>query len=255
MKEKPLITKEDIRVDLRQLGLREHDIVFFHSSLSSIGYVDGGADTVIDAFVDVVGEGGTVVVPTCVQYVDGVRASVEERRMVWDINGSPSDMGQITETLRKRTTSVRSDHPCENVCAIGKLAEEITEGHKNAYGRWSPWGEDAYGIGSPWEKLYQYNTHYLLLGVDFHVCTIFHYAQAVYLEENMKKVGESSWPEFDFIKMGRRLEQQGLVRFGHVGKAKVRAMRSRPMVDAVIQHLKNEVSSFNINDSIDQFSG
>ncbi len=76
-----------------------------------IGYVDGGSETVIDAFLEVVGEGGTVVVPTCVQYVNGHRASVEERRKVWDINKSSSDMGLITETFRKRRDSLQFSSP------------------------------------------------------------------------------------------------------------------------------------------------
>jgi len=250
MIEKAVTTKEHIKTGLYRLGIQENGIVFFHSSLSSFGYVDGGAETVIDAFLEVVGEGGTVIVPTCVQFVDGHRASIEERRKAWNIDTSPSDMGLITETFRKRKGSYRSDHPCENVCAIGKRAEDITEGHKTAYGRWSPWGEDAYGIGSPWEKMYQYNAHYLLLGVDFYVCTIFHYAQAIYLEELMRKGGESSWPEFDFMKMGRRLEEEGLVRFENIGKATVRSMRARPIVDSVIRHLQEEYSSFTTDDNL-----
>jgi aminoglycoside 3-N-acetyltransferase len=251
MKEKAIIAKEEIKTGLIRSGIQENDIVFFHSSLSSLGYVDGGAETVIDAFLEVVGEGGTVIVPTCVQFVEGHRATVEERRKAWNIHTSPSDMGLITETFRKRSASYRSDHPCENVCAIGKLAQEITRGHKTAYGRWSPWGENAYGIGSPWEKIYQYNAHYLLLGVDYYVCTLFHYAQAIYLEELMRKGGETLWPEFDFIKMGRRLEGEGLVRFGNIGEATVRIMRARTIVDVVLQHLREGYSNSTDSDSID----
>ena len=43
------IDKERIIKDLKDLGLKEGDTVIVHSSLSSLGYVEGGADTVIDA--------------------------------------------------------------------------------------------------------------------------------------------------------------------------------------------------------------
>ena len=37
---------------LRSLGLGRGDIVLLHSSLISLGYVEGGADAVIKAFLD-----------------------------------------------------------------------------------------------------------------------------------------------------------------------------------------------------------
>ena len=48
----------------QKLGLKKGDIAGVHSSLSSFGYVEGGADAVIDALLKVVGEEGTVVMPT-----------------------------------------------------------------------------------------------------------------------------------------------------------------------------------------------
>lgn len=46
---KPWVRKEDIKAGLMRLGLKKGDTVGVHSSLSSFGHVDGGADTVIDA--------------------------------------------------------------------------------------------------------------------------------------------------------------------------------------------------------------
>ncbi len=55
------VDKEDIKRGLRELGVREGELVVVHSSLSSFGYVIGGADTVIDALLEVVGHTGTVI--------------------------------------------------------------------------------------------------------------------------------------------------------------------------------------------------
>ena len=62
-----MVTQADIEQALKALGLRSGDDVLFHSSLKSFGVVDGGADAVIDAFLNVVTPSGTVVVPTLVQ--------------------------------------------------------------------------------------------------------------------------------------------------------------------------------------------
>lgn len=74
-----VVTKEGLKRGLRELGLKEGDIVGVHSSLSSFGYVDGGADTVIDALLEVVGEEGTIVMPTHSSNLEEVGLSPEEK--------------------------------------------------------------------------------------------------------------------------------------------------------------------------------
>ena len=65
--EPKVVTKEDIKRSLRRLGLQEGDLCIVHSSLKSFGYVDGGAQTVIDAFEEVLGKEGTLAMPTLCQ--------------------------------------------------------------------------------------------------------------------------------------------------------------------------------------------
>jgi aminoglycoside N3'-acetyltransferase len=50
-----LATRPDIENGLRELGLRRGDVVEVHSSLSSFGWVEGGAATAVDALMAVVG--------------------------------------------------------------------------------------------------------------------------------------------------------------------------------------------------------
>jgi aminoglycoside 3-N-acetyltransferase len=58
------VSKKDIVAALRKLGLKKGDVAGVHSSLSSFGYVEGGADVVIDALPNTVGREGTIVMPT-----------------------------------------------------------------------------------------------------------------------------------------------------------------------------------------------
>lgn len=54
------LSKEDIVVGLKQLGVEEKIDIAVHSSLSSLGYVKGGAETVIAVLKEVVGEDGSI---------------------------------------------------------------------------------------------------------------------------------------------------------------------------------------------------
>ena len=53
-----------LRSDLENIGVCPGDVLVVHSSLKSMGYVDGGARCVISALRDAIGEEGTLVFPT-----------------------------------------------------------------------------------------------------------------------------------------------------------------------------------------------
>lgn len=58
------LSQQDIEQGLRAAGLCEGMLVEVHSSLSSLGYVHGGADTVIQALINTVGPDGGIVMPS-----------------------------------------------------------------------------------------------------------------------------------------------------------------------------------------------
>ena len=59
-----VILKEEIVQKLREVGLEKGDAVMVHTSLKRMGYVCGGAQTVIEALMEVVGKDGTIMMPT-----------------------------------------------------------------------------------------------------------------------------------------------------------------------------------------------
>jgi len=158
MSSPPVVTQSDIRDALQRAGLRRGDKVLLHSSLSSMGRVEGGADAVIDAFLDVLGPEGTLMVPTF-SLCEGP----------WDPAIVPSTTGRITETLRLRPESVRSLHPSHSVAAIGRDARALTDGHMQA---------EANGIRSPIDTLAQAGGYVFLLGVDHTANTTVHTGEA-----------------------------------------------------------------------------
>ena len=58
------ITKEFLVDKFSQLGIKQGDTLLVHASLSSLGYVVGGAETLFLTLRDVIGEQGTIVVPS-----------------------------------------------------------------------------------------------------------------------------------------------------------------------------------------------
>ena len=59
-----VVLKEEKKKKLREVGLEKGDAVMVHTSLKRMGYVCGGAQTVIEALMEVVGENGTIMMPT-----------------------------------------------------------------------------------------------------------------------------------------------------------------------------------------------
>ena len=60
---KTALTKKEIVDILRNNGLETGMIVEVHCSLSSTGYIVGGAQTLVDALMEVVGYQGTILMP------------------------------------------------------------------------------------------------------------------------------------------------------------------------------------------------
>ena len=230
------VTRSDVVAGFRATGVDVAAVVIVHSSLSSMGRVDGGAPAVVEALLEVVGPDGTLVMPTLCQ-------KAKERRFeVWDIHTSPSDVGLVTETFRTWPGAVRSDHATHSVAALGPLAHEITAGHATAGPRPGPWGDRAFGHGSPWEHLDRLNAHYAFLGVTFSVLTLGHYIQACLVEDIMNGLDRTSadgfraqlagwckpglWPTFRFADVEAPLTERGLVRYAEIGAATLRVARA-----------------------------
>ena len=56
-------TKISLTEDLKNLGIKRNDNVLIHSSMKSIGKVEGRADTVLDVFCEYLAEHGNIVLP------------------------------------------------------------------------------------------------------------------------------------------------------------------------------------------------
>lgn len=228
-----IVSREQIVHELHNLGLDAGQIVFVHSSLSSLGHVQGGAEAIVDAFGEVLGVTGTLVVPT----FTFAHGRVDDP--IFDPQQDQSEMGAITEAVRTRPGARRSCHLLHSVAALGAQAEAITAVH----------GPSAWAADGPFWQLYELDARIVLVGVPYLRCTWFHVIEQLVQVRYREWVAKRAWlcdgqgqqqslptliyrpqPGFagnDFNKFGALLEETGHVQVGAVGNAVTRCFAVR----------------------------
>lgn len=145
-----MMTKEQLIQQLVDMGITPADTVVIHSSMKAIGDVEGGAETVIQAFSDYLKE-GLFIVPT------HTWANVNAEQPTFDRKQTPSCIGLIPNTALNAPGALRSLHPTHSIVAIGKDAPSYIEGEEICT---TPTPQ-----GSCWARLYERKAKILLLGV------------------------------------------------------------------------------------------
>ena len=251
------LTTDRLRADLRELGVTAGETALVHSSLSAIGWVAGGAPTVVDALLGAVTATGTLAVPTHStqlsdpaswenppvpdEWVEEIKAEAAPfRPAVTPTRG----VGAIPECLRNYPDARRSRHPTTSFAAWGADAEAVTADH--AYD--SSMGED-----SPLARLYDRDA--LIVRIGVYANTSLHLAEyrADYggePEPNGGPVlvdGEREWIEFaepeshdDFRAIEADFESAHGVEVwrGSVGDAETTICRMRPLVDFAVEWME-----------------
>jgi aminoglycoside N3'-acetyltransferase len=129
-----VLTFDDLVAGFDQVGLKEGDTLMLHSSYKSLGGVHGGAEVVIDALRESVGEGGTVLFPTF-----NFQSWTETH--YFDRSETPSNMGILTELARRRAEAIRTPHPIYSFAVLGSRQREFADCNDvEAYGEQSAFG-------------------------------------------------------------------------------------------------------------------
>ncbi len=210
-KSKKPITKKSLIKDFKAGGLEKGATVIVHSSLNSLGWVCGGAVSLIEALMEVVTSEGTLVMPThSGDYSDPKYWSnppvpeewyeiIRNEMPAYKPSITPTrGIGVVPEVFRQYPGVKRSDHPCLSFAAWGKDAEKIVSNHKLAY---------SMGEKSPLGDIYKRKGNILLIGVDHESNTSLHLAEymADYNKEVKKfgspvlKNGKRIWAEYEDI--------------------------------------------------------
>jgi aminoglycoside 3-N-acetyltransferase len=243
-----IVTRDEIIKGLRKLGMGNGDLVTMHSSLKSLGHVEGGAPTVIQALLETIGPQGTILMPAFTFPLGG------QAEPIFDVRETPSCVGLITEVFRREYATHRSIHLSHSFSAAGPLAAELTVHRLDI----TPCGED-----SPLDKFTRHGGKILLLGVGYNSCTAFHV-----VEERMKtrymrfkvnpkakyrvngevfplpsKIVERSF-SYDFTIMEQEFRAQGVMQEGKIGEAAAAILSSRGFMECIERRLKNDPDCF-----------
>lgn len=247
-----VVTARMIADDLRVLGVRRGAVVLAHVGMSRIGTVVGGEQAVVEALLDVVGDDGTLVMPTqswqlCdPAYLDdpalppAVWPLVRDHLPAYDPRRTPTrTMGRVAELFRTLPGAVRSGHPHRSVAAIGQRAQEIVAVHDL---------DTPHGERSPLAVMYDLGASTLLLGVGHDKSTVLHLAEhrsgtlarTVPNGAPMVIDGRRRWVTFDepvvddddFAAVGEAFAADtGLACAGNVGDARALLLPQRDLVD------------------------
>jgi aminoglycoside 3-N-acetyltransferase len=174
------VRRSELTTGIRRLGLPEGEPVLVHASLSSLGWVVGGAETVVRALLDAVGGSGTL---AAVASWDDIpfrlghwprpwRRAYLEEMPGFDPEWSEANRayGRFPERLRTWPGARKSGHPDQRVVAVGRLADWLTADHPL---------DDSFGPGSPFARLVEANGHVLMLGAPLRSLTLVHHAEAI----------------------------------------------------------------------------
>lgn len=258
---RPLVTRRRIVRDLRGLGVRAGQTLLVHASLRSLGWVAGGAPTVVAALRQAVGPDGHVVVPT------GTEANSKTSRVhqahiatltpeqvekfhldmaAFDKDTTPSGMGAISEALRTADGAARSAHPQSSFAAIGPEADLLMADHPL---------ECHLGPDSPLGKLNKLDAQVLMIEVGYWAFTGFHLAEYLYTPRPPKRTyacvvadpdGTRRWAEYDdvvlddqeFDDIGQSLEKNMAVKLGKVGHARCRLVPLHAAVEFAAEWMR-----------------
>lgn len=249
------VTVSSLVDDFRDLGVAAGDTLLVHSSLSTLGWVAGGPQAVVDALQGVLTESGTLVMPTYTpQYSDPAGWSnppvpeewyerIRESRPPYRPAVTPSwSIGQIAECFRDYPGAVRSEHPTFSFAGWGADAAAIVADHEFDYGL---------GEGSPLARVYERDGDVLMLGTGYDTNTSLHLAEhrgdfpkeTATTEVPVLEDGERVTVEYEDIKpdssdfeaVGADFEDDHEIARGSVGAADATLVSQRALVDFAVE--------------------
>lgn len=144
-----MYTKTNLINDLKSMGLKSTDSIMVHSSMKAIGTVEGGADTVVDAFMEYFKD-GLFMMPT------HTWAQMNAEHSLFDPKVEPACVGILPNIFRQREGVVRSLHPTHSIAAYGPRAAAYIEGEDEITTPCQP--------GGCWSRLLEEEAKIMMIG-------------------------------------------------------------------------------------------
>jgi len=198
-------TLGELRDVLDRLGVRPGALAMVHTSVRGASLVDdkaggrnlispaGVAAGLLSLLLDLVGDTGTLVMPTHPAYQDGRRhlsGGEESDSLVrYDPLKTPCHVGLTNELFRRLPGAQRSMHPLQSVSARGPQASELLQNNLND-SRPLP-----HGVDSAYYRICQKRGLVVSIGVP-----LLEYFTLIHTAEDVR---DSEWPIRDFFRERR----------------------------------------------------
>ncbi|SEH83250.1 Aminoglycoside N3'-acetyltransferase [Ruminococcus flavefaciens] len=217
-----MVTKEELKKALIELGVENGMILEVHSSLSSFGKLEGGADTVIETLKEVVSEEGSIFMPA-LRLSRELELSEADKNLgitvkikILDPDAERTAMGIVADTFRKMT-DVYTGRDTISTSGWGKHGKEALTG----------------GL----DHAIKNGGKALLLGVDIYKFTAMHYVEAITPKDITEKFATNKEidnlypPDKWFIEAGhppvkawytiqKKAYEKGLIKEAYIGSCK-----------------------------------
>lgn len=156
--------KQQLKDQLESMGLKGGETILIHSSMKAIGVVNGGADTVLDVWMEYF-KNGLLLLPT------HTWKTVNADNPVYNPYTTPSCVGLLTNMFMKRDGVIRSLHPTHSMSGYGKNAAEYLAGEEYNNTPCTP--------GGCYDRLKEVGGKVLLVGVGHERNTYIHSVEEV----------------------------------------------------------------------------
>lgn len=164
-----MYTKKDIFDQLEKMSAPRDGVVIMHSSLRSVGDVEGGGEGLLDAMIEYfTAEGGIFCVPTHTWGFIG-RAD----KITLDLTAAETNLGCFSRIAAADPRAVRTENPSHSMAVFGDgdRVLEFVRGEENVV--------DPTGADSCYGKLCRENGYVLLVGVTHNRNTYLHSVESM----------------------------------------------------------------------------
>ena len=100
--------KEDLSKQLKELGLKKRMKILVHVSLSKIGYVDNGPDSLISVIKEIISDDGIIVMPAYNSYGE-----------------YKPNLSIVNEIFKNQCDTIRTNHVIASFAVWGNEKEKI----------------------------------------------------------------------------------------------------------------------------------
>jgi len=243
------LTKRDIKNGLKRLGVNKGDRIILHSSLASLGYVNGGPKAVCRAVMELVTDKGVVMMPSF------NHGKAFEETGYYSPLESRTTNGAVPDIFWRMKNVFRSLNPTHAAAVWGKNARSYVEGHHRVL---------AMGEGSPLHLLEKNGGKVVI--IDVPSANTFHHI--VEMTNNVPCLGKRTeeipvkLPSGKLVKCrtwGWRngqcpisdagvyrdiMRKKGMLKEGRIGTADVLVFRMSDCREVIERLLKGEVKGF-----------